>query len=312
MKPVVVSGMYGLGDNVFQRAFVKTLTSTREVFLTTSWPELYEDLGVEFIRPATKLRTQAKNIDRSWVKWRNPPGSADHIKVSYGSHSLRSGSIVQAMEVAFKVAPSLSWDLPAFPRTVRHRPIALVRPVTERMEWHNSARGPLPEYVAQIADDLMSTHHVISVADLVRGQEWALPPEPPAHERFHAGELDVKNLLGLVQSADVVVGGVGWIVPASIAAGVNLFCVLGGQGGHNAPEKITDPRMDLSHAYFAQPDRYCRCENMRHGCNKRITGLDAKWARWRREHLHQQPPPITADVAPGPGNWLPAGAGVPV
>ncbi len=312
MRAIHVRGMYGLGDNIFQRAFVKTLAATRTVYLTTSWPELYMDLGVRFVRPVTNLRTQAKNIRRTPVQWETPPADAEQRHVSYGSHSLRRGSIIAAMEAEFKVPPS-GWDLPAgLPRRIESRPIAVIRPVTERKEWHNRARNPRPEYVAQVAESLMETHHVISVADLLKGEEWLVGPAPPAHERFHGGELEVFQLLGLVQSADVVVGGVGWIVPATIAAKVKLFCILGGQGGHNAPEKITDHRMDLSNARFIEPDHYCRCDGMLHDCNKTLSRLDAHWADWRRQHVLQQAASIEVGLAPGPGNWLPAGAGVPL
>ena len=287
MKPaVVVQGMKGLGDNIYERAFVKALArnSGHSVYVETPWPELFDDLPVRFLYAGTNLRTQAANLAKQGAdRWSTRPARfARAIRVSYGASCLRNGSIVQAMEACFRVAPE-GWDLPAFPPFVRDRPVALVRPVTERTEWHNSARNPLPEYVAQVAADLMRDYHVVSVADVAGGAEWLVGDPPPAHERFHAGELPVRELLGLVASAAVVVGGVGWIVPAAIAARTPAFVVHGGHGGHNARERITDARMDLSHVAFAEPDHFCRCDQMRHPCAKTNSHLAQQWAAFRRE-----------------------------
>ena len=106
-----------------------------------------------------------------------------------------------------------------------------------------------------MAAELMATHTVVAVADLEPGQEWVVGELPPAHHHFLFGELAVRELLALVRDADIVVGGVGWIVPAGFALKTKTFVVLGGHGGHNAPEKITDPRLDLSRIGFAIPER---------------------------------------------------------
>lgn len=277
--------MRGLGDNIFQRPFVRVLARQRPVYLITPWPELYDDIpDVHFVHEATSLRTQAKNMQHHAATWVKAPRQVSLIRVSYGHATLAHHGIVAIMQQCFGVAPD-RFDLPAFPPFLSLRPIAVIRPATERREWHNAARGPRPEYIAEIASSLMKDYHVISVADLVPGEEWLVDNVlPPAHTRFHAGELYMPELLGLVQSAAVVVGGVGWIVPACIAAGTPLFCILGGCGLHNAPEKVTDPRMDLTHVGFAMPDRFCRCDRMQHTCDKTISDLHGAWGIWRRYH----------------------------
>jgi len=282
---VSVAGMGGLGDCIYSRAFIKALARTRTVvYVTTPWPQLLADIdNVRFVHSPTGLRTQAKNVARQPATlWATPPRGLRPIAVSYGHAALRSGSIVAAMRQCFGVDPD-PWDLPAFapPVIATTKPIAVVRPATLRTEWSNPARNPRAEYVAYAAHDLMRDYHVVSVADLVAGVEWLDGDEPPAHTQFHAGELSATQLLGLIQSARIVVGGVGFVVPACIAASTPLFCVLGGHGGHNHPEKITDPRMDLRHVGFATPDRYCPCENPGHGCNKTITDFGAQWQRYR-------------------------------
>jgi hypothetical protein len=275
--------MWGLGDNIYSRPFVRAAARQYEVYLETPWPELYADLDIKFVRGSRKLRTQQKNMARqSPQRWAQPLAMRE-IRISY---DLVSRSIITAMErlwSTFKVAfdPAL-FDLPDMGPSpiVSERPIAVVRPVTVRREWRNEARNPQPEYVAALAAHLMATHHVVAIADLAPGEEWAIGELPPAHQYFLQGELAVRELLALVRDADIVIGGVGWIVPAGLALKTRTFVVLGGHGGHNAPEKITDPRLDLSRIGFAMPETFCRCSNMLHACDKRITDPVGQFSRW--------------------------------
>jgi hypothetical protein len=284
-KPVLVRGMWGLGDNIYSRPFVRAAAAQYELHLETPWPELYADLDIRFVRGSRKLRTQQKNMARqSWDLWSQPPPRVREIKISYFDIGVRS--IINAMEcrwAALKVTfdPTL-FDLPDLGASpvVSDRPIAVVRPPTMRTEWYNEARNPRPEYLAAIAAELMATHTVVAVADLSPDEEWLVGNLPPAHHHLVHGELSARELLALVRDADIVIGGVGWIVPAALALKVKAFVVLGGQGGHNAPAKITDPRLDLSRIGFAIPEKFCRCTEMLHACDKTIADPLGQFARW--------------------------------
>lgn len=270
---MLIRGMKGLGDNIYQRAFVRQIR--RPVFLETPWPELYQDMPhVQCVRPATKLRTQAKNIARQ-SRWARPPISGAQKRIQYGAAGIYTG-----MRQCFRLEPGLL-DLPDFGPSPVSGQYVVVRPVTVREEWRADARNPLPEYIAIAAAQLRKRgYQVVSVADLQPGKEWALEPMPPADIRYHAGELTVEQLLALLQGAAAVVGGIGWIVPASIAAGVPAWIVCGGQGGYNAPELITDPAMNTKRITFAVPDNFCRCTERYHTCDKRIANYDQRFAEW--------------------------------
>ncbi|MFG8224694.1 hypothetical protein ACEOQ5_28380 [Pseudomonas aeruginosa] len=265
-----IRGMMGLGDGIFQRAFVKNYPGA---YLETPWPELYSDLDVKCVRPDTQLRTQAKNIGRH-NQW-HAPASGGMLRIAYHREP-----IVQGMRKCFRVNPK-EFDLPDFgPAPVEGRYV-LVRPATVRAEWRADTRNPLPEYIASASAEMRRRDwKVVSVADLEEGKEWPVGELPPADMRFHKGELRVTQLLSLLQHADAVIGGIGWIVPGSIAAKVPAWIICGGQGGFNAPEMITDPCMDLSRITFAVPDRFCRCTLKEHNCDKRITDYDRKFAAW--------------------------------
>lgn len=283
-KPVLIRGMWGLGDNIFSRPFVRAAAAQYEIWLETPWPELYADLDIRFVRGSRRLRTQQKNMARqSEDRWSN---SVPPRQLQIGYPGLEWLSIIAALEQRWSrlrigFDPAL-FDLPDMGSSpiVSDRPIAVVRPVTVRSEWHNEARNPRPEYVNALAAELMATHTVVAVADLAPGQEWTVGELPPAHHYFISGELPVRELLALVRDADIVLGGVGWIVPAGLALKVKTFVVLGGHGGHNAPAKITDPRLDLSRIGFAIPERFCRCTNMLHNCDKRIDDPLGQFSRW--------------------------------
>lgn len=280
VPPLFVDGMRGLGDNIYQRPFVAAAAQVRRVWISTPWPELYADLPVRFVKTNTELRTQAENEARQPAdRWSDPPAHAVRVRPSYAGEALRRGSIFRAMERAFGIRPA-AFDLPDMgpsPVTSK-RPVAVIRPVTVRREWRNEARNPRPEYLYWIARQLRRTHHVVVVAHLKSGEEWPDGELPAHHQALTAGELDVRQMLALVRDADVSVGGVGWLVPAAVALKARAFIVLGGQGGHNSPDKITDPRMDVSRIGWATPAAYCRCDAMLHRCNKLIPDLAAQWA----------------------------------
>lgn len=278
--------MFGLGDCIYARPFVVAASRQFNIYLETPWPELYSDLDIKFVKGNRKLRTQLKNMAlQPASRWSVPPRRAEEIRIFYWA--LEQQSIVASLELRWLIALGIKFDASLFSLPdmgsaplQSDRPFAVVRPVTVRSEWKNEARNPHPEYIAAIAEELMDTHTVIAVADLEDGAEWLVGELPPAHHYFVHGELKVRELLALVRDADVVVGGVGWIVPAGLALKVHTFVVLGGQGGHNAPEKITDPRLDLSRIDFAKPERYCKCSNMLHICDKTIADPLSQFRRW--------------------------------
>lgn len=284
MTDLFVRGMWGLGDNIFSRPFIRAASHRYKLWLETPWPELFEDFDVRFVRGDRRLRTQMKNVNlQPATRWVVPPKGVLEIQLVYGHNELRYISVVKAIEQLLPLHEEpFIFDLPKMGKSPvkSKKPIAVVRPNTIRAEWCNEARNPLPWYISDIVKRVQSTHYVVAVGDVSNGHEWYDGNPPSYDQAFLAGELDVRQLLALVRDASIVIGGVGWIVPASIALGVRAFIVLGGQGMHNGPDKITDPRMDLSKLGFATPDRFCICSNMQHRCDKRITNPMGQFLQW--------------------------------
>jgi hypothetical protein len=270
---VLVHSMRGLGDNIYQRAFIKQLR--RKIWIDTPWPEIYRDIpNVHFVRPVTQLRTQLKNVNKI-TKWEKAPAGLPSLKIAYSSRG-----ILRDMRKCFGIAHG-DFDLPPLPAPVVSGNYVVIRPVTVREEWRADSRNPLPEYIEKAAIAMRKQGYtVVSVADLEQGKEWIVGKEPPADIRYHAGELSTEQLLALVAGAKAVIGGIGWIVPACVAAKVPALIICGGQGGYNAPELITSDTMDLSKMTFFVPKRFCRCTLKQHSCNKVIVDYDKKLTEW--------------------------------
>jgi hypothetical protein len=298
-----IVGMQGLGDNIFQRNFIHTLSRQYEIYLETSWPEFYADLPIKPVKPTTRLRTQLKNVNRARVQWwPKPVVHRKNFKTISYVQALRSGrSIISGMEHAFGIEldPTL-FDLPTLPPCPIDvdRPIAFVRPVTIRHEWYNDSRGPKPEYIAQVIEALRPTHHIVCVADIVDGVEWCVGAPPNGNTNFLRGELPAMQMLALLGASDIVVGGVGFIIPAAIALKKQCFVILGGMGGHNAPRVVTDPRLDCSRIGFATPKDFCQCTNMRHNCSKDIPDLMQQFGNFRARHCTTASPESTCNGFP--------------
>lgn len=281
-RTTYIHGMYGLGDSVSQRAFVRQFPGA---WLRTPWPELYSDLDVKFIRSKTTLRTQRKNEERTAIEFvREPSRPSEVITVFYGPDELRHGSIIDAMTMQFGKIATV-FDLPSFGDSPvkADKPIAIIRPATVRREWANPARNPDPKYLADAARELRKHFYVVSLADLEEGEEWLVGEAPEADLQLHAGELSLTEMLSLVEHAEVIVSGVGWPLPVAVCYQTPVFIIQGGCGAHNAPHIVTDSEMDLSRVGWAQPDDYCMCGQMDHSCSKHISGFTDKFKGWLNE-----------------------------
>ncbi|OSK27556.1 hypothetical protein EAMG_05373 [Escherichia coli M056] len=283
-RTVCIRGMYGLGDSVYQRAFVRQFPGA---YLRTPWPELYSDLDVRFVRSGTSLRTQRKNEEKTALTYVSEPvRPAEVLNIFYGPEELKKGSIIDAMTWQFGRMADV-FDLPSFGMSpVRTaKPVAVIRPVTVRKEWKNLSRNPDPRYIAQAARELRKHFYVVSLADLEEGEEWLVGELPEADLYLHHGELSLMEMLALTEHAAVVVSGVGWALPVAVCYRTPVFIIQGGCGAHNAPHIITSPEMDLSRVGWAQPDKYCMCGEMTHNCNKRISHFRRKFKRWLNENV---------------------------
>lgn len=268
--------MDGLGDTIYSRTVLKKYRHRGGIYVSTSWPQLYVDMPhIKPVAPVNlRLRTQQKNVSRS-TGYHVLPYGATKIKWRYPSNEF---SILRNLSEQLKLHPR-SFDMSGPPTKPDPRipdvPYMIVRPATIRAEWRADARNARPDYIAQAAQAAMDAgYRVISIADLEAGKEWAVDPLPPAHVRYHEGELGIDALMTLFNHAAGVIGGVGWIVPMAMAYRTPMMLIYGGWGYHNGPHRIFDERVDISHIRQVMPDNFCRCAKSDHDCDKTITNLE--------------------------------------
>lgn len=287
---LLIHAPWGLGDAIYVRPLIRDAALQREIFLETPWPEFYSDLNVHFVRGEKGLRTQMRNVlsqdPKLWVK---PPAGIQSVALGYGPIELQACDVFGAMakKMPMPMVTEPVWDLPDLgesPVDSGGAPLAFVRPVMRRDEWDNEARNPLPEYVSHVSGDLKARGYATLVVCDIRVDRELLAQGimPPCNVALTKGELSVRQLLATVRDAAVVVGGVGWIVPAAVALGTPCFVVLGGNGGMNAPHRLLHPAMAAAHIGFAMPREFCQCMDMHHQCSKAIPDLARQWQRWRR------------------------------
>lgn len=270
-------GMLGLGDSIYQRAFLKG--EKNQIYFVTSWPELYEDLpNVIPVKPATNLRTQKKNADK-YQRWQPAP-QATARPISYGTHG-----IIKGLSLSFG-KKACEMDLPDFGESPVDGDYVVVRPVTLREEWKAVSRNPKPQYIEQSVNAIKAKGlKVVSVADLEEGKEWLVGNQINADIEFHKGELTIKQLMALCANAKALIGGVGWIVPTSLAYKVPAWVVLGGHGTFNHPKQLQQIDYPNNSITWAMPDEFCMCRMMAHDCNKTISDYSEKLSRWIEKTL---------------------------
>ncbi len=182
-------------------------------------------------------------------------------------------------EADYRLPVPVSWTetldaaLGTLPDRARGRPWLVYRPLCARPEWRGGMlRNADPAAYAAIFEHLREDFFVISVADLVEGQEWLVGPEAKADLSFHKGELVFEALAALFQRADLVLTSSGFPAILGPAVGTPTISVVGG---------YEDPRCHDSGAKFAPylaigPKVPCSCwtSQCRKVCDKSLD-LDA-------------------------------------
>lgn len=285
MRPIYVVGMHGLGDNLHQRAIVRHLMKSREVWLETPWPCVYHDLvgdRLKLVNKGSRLRTQAKNALREAALFTRSPAPIrarqQTMNVSYSPDRVRAeGSVLGAMSAQCGI-PVGDFTLP-IPEAWREKaarwteqwkpskPLLIYRPLNERTEWGGCAsRNPDYESYARLIESIRHRYFVVSVADLQGGAEWMVGRHIRGDVELHGGELDFETLAALVESAGLVFSSPGFAVILAQAVGTPVCAVFGGYengssfvgGAHLAP-------------YLAvEPIKPCNCFSHRHACDKTI------------------------------------------
>lgn len=293
MNNVLVVTQEGIGDCVYQLPFVKILAKTNQVYIKTPLPKIFKDVpNIKFIKLDNETyRTQQKSLLNDDTVYSTLP--KDIYKTytpQYAGEELLETSIVGSFYKQFNIPfhEKLEWELPSFKNELgnflskipKGRKIAIIRPATVRKEWRVETRSPKNGYISWGAKILKeSGYYTISIADIKSGEEWFDGDYDSKNIdlNLHTGELGIYGTLGLIQIADVCIGGSGFIVPATVSTNCNLFLILGGRLMYDGISKTLHPSMNLSKIGIAIPDNPCKCTLNKHNCDKTISNLDIKF-----------------------------------
>jgi hypothetical protein len=275
LKPVILHGMHGLGDNLHERAIVRELMARHEVWLMTSWPQMYWDLVPELhLQPlGSPIPWMAKNeVARSGLySTARPPAEAQVIHCAYPWPDAKRSSVLGAMSKRCGVGLG-DFRLPIAPAWNRFaddlleaidpdRPLLITRPlltVFERNSWGTSkakqARNPDPAAYAELFAGIRERYFVISIADAIPKREQVVLPIA-ADREYHHGELELETLAALTARASLVYCSPCFLTVLAQAVQTPLVCVFGGFEGANsfAPGARYSPWLPI------EPDNACVC-----------------------------------------------------
>jgi hypothetical protein len=287
MKPPLrITGMWGIGDNLHQRAALRLLVKQYSVWLDTCHAWLYHDLmpdGLKLIVRPTNLWMHRQNIERERHKFstETPPFTCPHWKIWYLKPAIdKYGSILGAMNASFFMPDLQDFRLPVLPEwrtaarklieewNTRGKPLLIYRPIVLRREWNSANRNPDPDAYHDLFSQIRERFFVVSVASLKPGTEWIVGAEEDADLKMHNG-LPIEIMCGLFAEAAMVFCNAGFAPVMAQAVGTPSIVVYGGResfrtsnaaGAHLAPTLGIDP------------DRPCDCHSHAHNCgNKHVT-----------------------------------------
>lgn len=278
-----IKGMHGLGDNLHQRAIIRELYNRFNIYLETSWPQIYHDFpDLNLINKGTNLRTQLKNqklhSDR-FVNFNRFSRDMRYMVVSYSPVSIRKlGSVLKAMLTSTNTS-DLDFSLPVpdewFDKIkkidTKGKPILIYRPLVERKEWSGcSNRNPDFNSYHELFEHIRDKYFVISIADIEPNVEWITSRPIAADLEFHKGELFFEDLAALFKSASLVYCAPGFSAILAKSVGTPVITIFGGYENSSSFSVGNSPYLGID---TVQP---CQCFSHTHPCVKKIDLINAK------------------------------------
>jgi hypothetical protein len=290
-KPSVsVTGHFGIGDNLHQRAVMRELMKTHEVWLHTCHFNLFHDLidqGLKLVMRPTSLHAQAKTISREQqlfnaAKFPPVPSSARKLNIGYPKALIdKHGSILESMFgcVGLAMPERPDFNLPIKPEwrasiqgalrqwNAGSKPLMVHRPIVVRREWDGRSRNPDPRSYDELYRSIRSQFFVVSIADLAAEREWIDGPQQNADIKLHKGELAFPEMAALFAEAKLVFCNAGFAPVLAQAVGTPVIVVYGGRESFRTTQRVG---AHLARTLPIDPINPCDCHNSSHQCDKRI------------------------------------------
>lgn len=279
-------GMSGIGDCLHQRAIVPIFMREHEVWLRTSWPQLYHDMPDLCLSPLYRSRprfgrTQIKNERRSSRLYKREPTIANEVCCMWEAGTMRGGtsSFVQIMAKSCGIVATEPFRLPIredwsasiewiFAQAKTDgRPLLMLRPILQRNHFtKGNARNPDPSAFLALFNEIRKYFFVVSIADLIFGEEWLVGQAPDADLVLHGGELNIEQVAALAAAARLVFTPPCFAAVLAQAVATPSVIIF---GGHESSRTLAYGR-DYAPTLMIDPIVPCDCFDADHACDKRI------------------------------------------
>jgi hypothetical protein len=283
MKPsLVVTGMYGLGDCIHQRAPIRELMKQYDVTLEGFYPSITRDLvegGLKFNSLAGRLSPRIRDGGKAAPAVRLG-NAARHMRLTYNPAEIKkAGSILSAQfaSCGLKMPEQPDFSLPVrsewrdkaralIAAWKPSKPVLVYRPIVQNKVWECPSRSPDPAAYAELFAEIKDRFFVVSIADLTQ-QEWIVGPEQGADVKLHHGEVDFETLAGLFAESAMVFANPGFSPVLAQAVGAPCIIVYGGNESFRTTNSVG---AHLAPTLAIEPVNPCECHARTHDCDKRI------------------------------------------
>lgn len=295
--PLVVSSMLGMGDCLHERAILREMMKTNELWLEAHNAAMFHDLAAEGLQIVLRTRNatpggryrralSGRIRESAPVTATKPvpaPGRAVRKKITYDSkQTMRFNSVLAAMfnSVGMKLPDRPDFSMPV-PDAWRERarrmlarfnmggkPLMVYRPIIQNNFWACPARSPDPAAYDALYRSIRDQFFVVAVANLGKDGEVIHGPKPEVDADFTHGECDFETLAALFAEAALVFGNAGFTPILSQAVGTPNICVY---GANESFRETNRGGAHLAPTLPIEPDKPCTCHARFCKCDKTIT-----------------------------------------
>src|SRR5574343_573479 len=276
----ILDSYFGLGDNIYHIPFVHKLAQEGEVFIYTSFPELFQFSNVYCMKPVTNLKLQLKNMEGNGLYSHGHKPNGQRIRFNYGEGFKNGLTIIKSFEKVvplngeffFKFTPKQSINIEKILERVKAsgKKLCVVRLPSIRREWPNANRNGKMEYFQLCINSLKDRYYFVSVGDIGNAEEFdVIEPQgiDERRDRHNVNHLDIWETIYLVNRSAFVLSIQCNMIPICQLLRKKAFIIYGGYVPHAL---LNDAR--FYQIGYVEPDPFCFCVNRisNHLCKKDI------------------------------------------
>jgi hypothetical protein len=288
VKQFQMHGMWGAGDCIHQRAVLRELMKSNDVYLQTPSVAPFHDLVAQGLKISRLPNLKPRIRETTVVKETPMPRNASGLRMTYDkTQIIRHGSILAAQfacaGLKMPERPDFSLPVPEAWRNAARKliagwqmggkPLLIYRPIVLNNTWLCPSRSPDPVAYAALFAEIRERFFVVSIANIAEGKEWIVGQEQEVDVKLHRDELDFETMVGLYAESALVFANPGNCTVFAQAIGTPSITVFGGNESFDTTNSVG---AHLAPTLAIEPINPCECHARTHDCDKRIDVEAAK------------------------------------